>query len=156
MSEYSHEETQEFERPDPPQVDAMLISIISKARRKPKMFPVNMLDAAIYWKSKQEPPNEATERVEWQSAPKHREGGFWRSPYIDRVAFSLQKFLSMDSPRQFFIIENIDKGCAWRGDGIGFYRRVIEETAKMKEMGKDEYIGNAIKEARKVGVNIPQ
>jgi len=141
--EYDHTETKELQRPDPPQIDSILISILDKSKRKPRMFPVNRLEAAQYWKSKQEPPNEATERVEWQSAPKHREGGFWRSPYIDRVAFTLKRFLALDSPRQFFVIENIDKGCAWRGDGIGFFKMVIQEHKRMQEMGADEYINKA-------------
>jgi hypothetical protein len=152
--EYSGTVTQEFERPDPPRIDSVLIKVLERGKRMPKMFPVNKLEAVRYWQTMQDPPKQETEHVEWQSNPKHKDGGFWRSPYIDRLAFTLKKFLSMDSPRQFFIIENIEKGCSWRGDGITFYKRVIEETARMKTMGKDEYIKEAKRAASRYGVNI--
>ena len=152
--EYDNSETTDLERPDAPRIDAVLIALLEKRKRKPKMFPANLLEASKYWQSIQEPPNEERERVEWQSAPKAKDGGFWRCPYIDRLKFTLQKFLILDSPRQFFVIENIEKGCVWRGDDISFFKRVIEEHEKMKKMEKDEYIASAIKQASKVGLNV--
>ena len=150
MGEYDNSEdtNQDFERPEHPRIEAVLIKILERGKRMPKMFPENKLEAANFWISKQEPPKEEREAVEWQSNPKHRDGGFWKSPYIDRLAFTLKKFLALGSPRQFFVIENIDKGCPWRGDGIDFFKMVVQEHQKMQEMGADEYISKAKVTAR--------
>ncbi|GAH88277.1 unnamed protein product [marine sediment metagenome] len=94
------------------------------------MFPVDNLEAVNYWRELMEKPNEHTEAVEWIHT---KNGGEWKTPYIDRMVYTLKKFLALSETHQAFIIDGIEnKNTPWRGDDIDMYKMVLEETQKMR------------------------
>lgn len=99
-------------------------------KRRPKMFPVDNLEASNYWRQLMEPPNEHTEAIDWVHT---KSGGHWHAPYIDRMVYTLKRFMAMTHVEQVFIIDGIEnKNCPWRGDSIDMYKMILEEEQKMR------------------------
>ena len=76
-----------------------------------------------------EAPNER-EKPEWisKSTPTNPNAGGWQTPYIDRVLYTLRKFLTLIPNDQAFVADMIRAGYPWRGDDLPFYREVIKNT----------------------------
>lgn len=136
-----------FQKPDnsnertyekkPPQIEEELILVLRRygsKSNKPKMFPGAYLDQANYWIGKQETMKEH-EEAHWQPGGTKTEpnAGYWITPYIDRVRSSLHQFLIFGDPEQAFIIHHIEQGVQYRGDTIGMYKSIIENTKIMGE-----------------------
>ena len=100
-----------------------------KNRRRPKMFPNTVREAAQYWLDHQAPPDDHKEAVK-----EIRVNGdlvAYETPYHDRVARTLKKFLALKEIHQEFIIEAIENGCPWRGDEIWSYKDIVRESEIM-------------------------
>jgi uncharacterized phage protein (TIGR02220 family) len=67
----------------------------------------------------------------------------WSFPYIDRLMYTLRKYLMLSREDQVVIYGCVDDGIHWRGDDIDFFynneHSIYNETMKMRELGMDEY-----------------
>ena len=100
-------------------------------RRRPKMFPSAVREAAQYWLDHQEPPDDYREGVR-----EIRSNGTliaYETPYHDRVARTLKKFLALKELHQVYIIEAIEAGTPWRGDEIWSFKDIVREAEKMRQ-----------------------
>jgi len=127
-----------------PVLEEILINILQRQRdhgkRRPVMFPIDNLDAVNYWRGLMEPANDHSEDVEWVHTQK---GGEWKTPYIDRMVYTLKKFMGLSNTHQAFIIDGIEnKNTPWRGDDIDMYKSILEETQKMR-IDPEKYRDNA-------------
>lgn len=123
----------------------VLKPIILAAKFKPKSFPSNPDAAVQFWIKHQEAPDDFSERVTTITVDGDVVG--FKTPYHDRLAMNLRKFLGLKSIHQEYIIHHIDRGIPWRGDEMWFYQEVIKEHDKMLE-NPEQYIARA-REVRK-------
>ena len=122
----------------PPQTVDVLADIFKQA--KPcDHYPGRPYDAAHWWIEHQQPPNEFTERVE---KVVNGDKVTWRTPYTDRVAGTLRKFLGLSSPQQAYVVAQIEAGIPWRGDDIQSFTGIVAESQKMKQ-NREGYISKA-------------
>jgi hypothetical protein len=99
-----------------------------KGRRKPKMFPGTVREAAQYWISHQENPDERKEQVTEIKVNGEIVG--YETPYHNRLAKTLLRFLSQKEIHQVFIIEAIERGIPWRGDEPDIFVHIVKEGDK--------------------------
>jgi hypothetical protein len=100
-----------------------------KGKSRPKMFPGTVREAAQYWIGHQPPPDDYREGV--KKIIKNEELVGYETPYHDRLARTLCRFLVQKHIHQLFIIEAIERGIPWRGDEIGIYTEIVKEADKM-------------------------
>jgi len=114
----------------------VLITILkrhsAKNRRKPKMMPSTVREAAQYWIDHQEPPNDYKEAV----TENHKNGTLtgYDTPYHDRLARTLRSFLGLRSIYQAVVIDAAERGIYWRGEDMDIFPKIIIES---DEMAKD-------------------
>lgn len=72
----------------------------------------------------------------------------WQYPYLDRLLYTVRKYLMMSREDQVVIVGCIDEKVPWRGDDIDFFynheHSVYNETMKMRETDPTEYRQTAI------------
>lgn len=129
----------------PPVVNEILIRILKSWYDKGKRsahIPDSLFDAAQWWINLQEPADEYRDRPEPQVNKDGEQTG-WLTPYHDRLAYNLRKFLGMSDTHKAFIIDRIRAGIPYRGDDIDFYKLVCDQELEMvKDPGA--YIQKAI------------
>lgn len=103
----------------------------------PHAMPMYAQDAVEWFLSLIEPPDPFTDRPRWIAT--HNGGGFWQEPYVDRVIACLKRYLNADEGLQRTIVAAREDDIPWRGDDERVFRLVIEETERMREMGRDAY-----------------
>jgi hypothetical protein len=103
----------------PTPVEALMAVMARSTRNKPKMFPADRREAAIFWIQHQEPAIEHAERA-------RKEGTSWVTPYHDRLCRTLRIFLGFNNLHQTLVIEYA-KTVPWRGDAIDFYNIAIKQ-----------------------------
>lgn len=108
-------------------------------------IPRTPADVARWWPTLQERPCEITERAQ-KMAKKDGSGVFWKTPYIDRIKFTLEKFLRLDSEFQELIIAAAEEKIFWRGEDRKFFLGVIRENDKM--MADQNYKKNVFRSMR--------
>ncbi len=111
-----------------------------KGRRKPKMFPTMLREAAQFWIAHQEPPDDRKEAVREVRSNGTLIG--FETPYHDRLARNLKTFLRLSDLYQSLIIDAAERQIYWRGDRMGFFAKVIkqaDEMAKDPEAYKEKY-----------------
>jgi len=126
MSEYrkpSHSRDEQIDLTCPTPVDTLAQVMAGSSRRRPKMFPIDNRDAAIFWINHQEKRDDYAEAAT-------REGATWKTPYHDRLTRTLRIFLGLNDLHQAFVIE-YTKTIPWRGDDIDLYQIVVKETQLM-------------------------
>jgi len=99
-----------------------------KGKRRPKMFPGTVREAAQYWIEHQETPDDYKEGV--TKIIKNGELIGYETPYHDRLERTLRKFLTLSPLHQAFVIDSVDKGVPWRGDEIHIYTNIVKEGFK--------------------------
>jgi hypothetical protein len=60
-------------------------------------------------------------------------------PYVDRVLQCARRFRALARGARETVVNGMRSGIPWRGDDIGFYLRVLDESERMTEMGVDSY-----------------
>jgi len=126
----------------PPLAEEVLIRILKswRARRGySKHIPSDNLQAAKWWMAHQE--ERAVGDAPKQRIDKNGEVSGWDTPYHDRLAYNLRKFLSLPEPEKAYVIHNIETGIPWRGDNTDFYKMVVAEHQKM--LADPDYIPRA-------------
>jgi len=108
----------------PTPVDTLAKLMASSSRRRPKMFPADNREAAIFWINHQEPKDDYTEAAT-------KEGNSWKTPYHDRLARTLRIFLAMNDLHQTFVIQ-YTKTIPWRGEDHDYYHLVVKENQRMQ------------------------
>jgi len=110
--------------------EGVLIKILKRhsetGRHKPKMFPVTVLAAAQYWMSHQEPPDDYKEGV--TEIFKNAVLVGYNTPYHDRLARTLKKFLRQNDIFQALIIDAAERKIYWRGDDMDMFAKIIKEA----------------------------
>ncbi len=129
----------------PPTVNEVLIRVLNKSRVKSAHVPVNNFEAAQWWIDIQEPADEWRDRPEATSDPKGETVG-WKTPYHDRLAYNLRKFLTLPETEKAFVLHHGKNGVPYRGDDINMFKMICAESAKMKD--NPEYIDNVKRVAR--------
>jgi len=127
----------------------------NKRGRLPGPMPPQPREAAQWWISLQEKPDETCERPH-QVPVQGEDGAFrWIQPYNERLIFTLRKFMRFSFRDREFIIGCVKGGCPWRGDDIDFYRKVAAETIKFRSMDRDqqkEYMRQQIGKMQSMGL----
>ena len=105
-------------------------------------------EAAKQWILMQEPPGirEAPNIIQKKGGAK-----CWDTPYLDRLCYSLTKFLRHGNAERNYIISAYKAGIFWRGDDLAEFKRLIEETETMHEIGLDAYRKRAISISSRAG-----
>jgi len=103
-------------------------------------LPPHPEQAARHWVFLQEKPSS-------MEAPniiaKKGGGSTWNTPYLDRLVNTLNKFLHFGLESQNYIISAHKAGIPWRGDDMDFFKKVVEQTEEMREIGVDKYRARA-------------
>lgn len=102
-----------------------------KGRRKPKMFPGTVRDAAMFWIAHQEPPNDLTEPVTENWVNDQLIG--YNTPFHDRLSYTLRQFLKLNDLYQTLVIEAAERGIYWRGEGMNIFPTIVRESDEMKK-----------------------
>lgn len=122
----AHSESKSTDRPD---IVAVISKILNhhatKGRRKPKMFPSNVGDAAKFWIDHQPPPDDFSEAM----TPIYKNDDLvgYDAPYHDRVIKTLRVFLGLKDIHQVFVIDCIDKGMTYRGEDMQMYTEIAKQ-----------------------------
>lgn len=125
-----------------------LSSIIGRHKLAGKL--ANDTDAAAHrWLDLIEKPNasEAPQKLSNEKTGRV----FFRWPYAERAVYCLLKYLALPAEFQKIIIAAREDGIYWRGDDFEFFRKVIDETITMRDMGREPYMAQA---RQKVGAVI--
>jgi len=133
----------------PPLVNEALIKIFKSwqlRKGRSAHIPANPFEAAEFWISMQEYPDEYRDRPERQ-VDKNGDAVGWITPYHDRLIYNLRKFLCMPDIHKAFIVDRVRSGVPYRGDDIEFYKMVCAESEKMNA-DKGNYLENAFKVLR--------
>lgn len=123
----------------PPKVEAVLAAVgrlwlgSDYTHRAYSEIPRNPDDLATWWVRHQAPPH-AIDRPT-QHTKRDGSGTFWKSPYVERMKYTLTKFLVQDKDFQRLIIAAAEDGIFWRGDAREFFVSVIVESGKTKQVG---------------------
>ena len=119
----------------PPEIVPYLGEFLSKykarGKRWPEIMPEGENHAARWWIDLMEPPREFGD--EPQAVERDGQIRGWRTPYHDRLLFSLQKFLGFTEPQQVWIVEHVMNGIPWRGDDGKRYADIIKHHELMKK-----------------------
>ncbi len=132
----------------PPRVVDVLQAILARRRFKSKQMPHNDFEAAHWWVRQQEKPDEDSDKPQ----PIEKEGVIigWQTPYHDRLASTLRKFLVLSEPQKAYVIEGIESGVPWRGEDIRLYRSIRHEHGVMMQ-DPARYVAEAGKAFSKLG-----
>lgn len=142
----SSDEDRPFHSNRCPTPEEVISEFLSQTKlRVPKGMPSDGFQAARWWMARQAPADQFSEAA----TPPRVKGSDWVTPYHDRLMYTLKKFLRLKSIQQVYIIEHIERGIPWKGDEIGHYQLVVEESAKMAE-NKEQYIEDGFKKMHKV------
>lgn len=96
-------------------------------------IPRDPYDLASWWVNRQA-KSSAFDRPT-QHTKRDGSGTYWKSPYVDRMKYTLTKFLVQDKEFQRLIIAAAEDGIFWRGDSREFFVSVIAESGKTKQAG---------------------
>ena len=115
----------------------------------PGFFPYDYNAAAAWWMREMcEPVDEKLEQPR-QVAVVGSENGRQIFPYIDRVAYSLRRFLAMSHNEQIEVVAGVtEQRVPWRGEDVSTYRRICSATARMREVGRPQFLVEVKKAAR--------
>jgi len=97
-------------------------------------IPRNPRDLASWWMKHQQQPDHYADRPT-QHTKRDQTGTYWKTPYIDRVKYTLTKFLHEEKDFQRIIIAAAEEGIFWRGDSRSFFMGLIAERDKAKSPG---------------------
>ena len=104
----------------------------------PKLFS----EVVEWWINHQEPAK--NNDIPQKYTGKGGEVVGWHTPYHDRLAINLRTFLELAHIHQVHVIEKIEDGIPWRGDGMGMFKEIVKE-AELMARDKDPYIHNAFR-----------
>ena len=76
----------------------------------------------------------------------------WKSPYVDRLRYTLTAFLQLAKDFQGLIISAAEDGIFWRGDTKEFFLAVLGEHDMMKQ--DPDYRGKAMQKMRRYAGSI--
>lgn len=132
----------------PPMVKETLQSEIRFMRQKlrgkfPSEIPSDSEEAALWWMTRQKPANDRTERPH-QIAVTGKQAVRWINPYADRLIASLRRFVRLKPQQRQFVLAAFEDGVWYNGDSFGFFRRVYDETMKMRQVGVERYRAEAL------------
>lgn len=69
----------------------------------------------------------------------NKAGSHWRWDYGDQVIAHFKKYVSLPAKDRNIIQDARGEGIYWRGDELVFFKTVINETKKMREIGIAKY-----------------
>jgi hypothetical protein len=139
-------ESKGIERPDIISTIARILNHhATKGRRKPKMFPSDVNEAARFWVSHQRAPDDYTEAM--TEIRKNGELVGYHAPYHDRVVKTLRVFLGLKEIHQVFVIDCIDKGMDYRGEDMVMYTEIAKQFEIMWK-DPEKYKADASKHLR--------
>lgn len=131
----NRETTQKSDRP--PEVVDVLAEIASRwldsnfVHKADPRIPRNPRDLAVWWIKNQSPPHERFDRPT-QESKRDGSGAFWKTPYIDRLRYTLNAFLRLDKGFQGLIIAATEDRIFWRAESREIFLAIIAEHEKMK------------------------
>lgn len=146
----SSEEDQPYQSNKCPTPEAVIDQYLKQQNpRIPKGAPPDPFQFARWWMAHQEEGDRFTEAA----SPPATKGGEWKTPYHDRLVYTLKKFVRLSAVQQVFVIEYVEKGLPWRGDDIEDYRRYVEEWQIMQDEiaagHREKFIDDAFKKMHK-------
>lgn len=114
-----------------------------KASGMPEPAPARPSDAITWWLSAMQEPEQIGETRK-AAVSGQMSGERWETGYANRCAFTLLRWLDMPKEQRFAIVAGVreDRVC-YRGDAWEFYREVLDETYRMREIGVGEYRAKA-------------
>lgn len=155
------------EQSAPPDPHAALVNIVHahqmRRGRIPPRAPLKAADLATWWMNHQ-PPRDKHEYPRQLPVPGKETRQRWHDPYLERVTLTLQKFLLLEHDQQRYILAAWEDGIAWRGEdvveryeqleGRTLFENIVHETERMREIGRDAYITELRKRARRTVKNM--
>jgi hypothetical protein len=124
----------------PPLAEEVLANFLRSwllaGNRMPYLAPSQPADAAEWWMAMQEPPE--------SGETPYRRGQGWHTPYHDRLIYTLRKFLVLPDDDQRFVVAAVEDRTWWRGEDMGMFRRIVDETERCRQEGQAEYRAKAV------------
>ena len=115
----------------------------------PAPLPTDFGEAADVWIHDYQKPRQYDEQVQ-----KTTNGEV--DPYISRLRATLSVFLNLTDQDRTFIRAAIEDGVEWRGDAPDVFADIYDQTMKMRQGDRMEYIKAAILNAKRtLGIAIP-
>lgn len=125
---------------------AEAIGTIPEETRTAAGSPPAPIDAARWLR------NHVLESPQREESPRRTaKGEGWVWPYIDRAALHGRMFYALSEIEQRYLLVAREDGIVWRGDDMEFFRLVVDEYMRMRDMGLDAYRAEAIRRLRAVG-----
>lgn len=107
----------------------------------PPPMPRSYDGAADWWIAQMQRPRRDTERVSRTAMGE-------LDPYIGRLKATLSAFINLPDDKQRSAIHaGVREGVEWRGESLGEYMAIYDETMRMRGMNAHEYITHARKMA---------
>lgn len=120
------------------------LAAILRRHKAEHCLPPDPLDAARAWLTVIEKPKAGEQPQQYSKG----ERVFYRWPYAERAVYCLLRFLTLDERGQRLILAAREDEIFWRGDDLDFFRRVIDETFALRDMGVEAYRADASKKLR--------
>lgn len=115
----------------------------------PNTLPQDNFQAARFWMAHQIPADNFVEHA----TPPAQKGGEWKTPYHDRLVYTLKRFMALKSIEQIYVLENIKRGIPYKGDDLDRYKQYVKDhevMKKAKDEGRfDEYVDEAFRLMKK-------
>lgn len=129
------------------QVDSALAQIVALVpeHKRPTGMPVGPRDAARWMRE-----HVLDHHHKEESPRRSKSGESWIWPYLDRCVMHLRIFMGLPADQQAYILAAREDGVMWRGDDFDLFRRVYDETMRMRKMGADAYRAEAVQKLRGV------
>ena len=148
----NNKETLDESRP-PFTVDLLADEIMRYERRRmpwPAGMPRDAKHAAKWWIARQKPANERLEAPRQTSVVGQRDTRRWITPYADRLVASLRVFFKLDRKAQEFILAAHEDNVFFNGDDLKVFRRIYDETMRMRSMDFETYRTEAVAKLKKL------
>ncbi len=127
----------------PPQVESALAAVLrwyTRKHRLPDCMPQEPGDAVRWWIGMQEQPFENVEKPTQVNVTGKSGAVRWYSPYVERVVGNLVKFIvELNEKDRRYVVAAQQEGIYWRGDPMKFFYKIVEETERLRKMGREAY-----------------
>ena len=118
-----------------------------KGNRWPKRMPHEIRDAVPWWIAHQEP---ARRNEQARHVPSYQGDGMRMVlPYVERLVYTLHKYLIQDQNFQSLIVSAWEDQIPWRGEDPHIFKRIIPEYELKNRIGIKAYLDQSKEKRQK-------
>jgi len=132
-------------KPQLPSVEDELCKLLSRWKQTgmkwPYGMPMDINHAAKWWIHVQEMPrNEKPELIQKrQKSDVDPVEYYWKTPYIDRLIYTLNKYLNLPEQHQEIVVKAIEVDIHWRGEDMKFFQTMLKSMGRLlNETGNNQ------------------